>query len=136
MYVGLLLHLHRSECVPVAINANVTSVPKTIAFETPANDNDIYEDVSDLSSRGHKAGSGEKFHQDSEDDFVDNENDNSSDETEKSNDDQSNNGRSEDGKNYSYFLDQFHDQMDWYHVLNAHSNYSKKCCCCCCGRKN
>ena len=98
MFDGLLLHLQRSAFVPVAINANVTSVPKTIAFETPANDNDIYEDVSDLSSRGHKAGSGEKFHQDSEDDFVDNSNDKSSDETEKSNDDQSNNGRSEDGK--------------------------------------
>ena len=79
-----------------------------------------------MSSRAHKEGSGEKFHQDSEDDFVDNDNDNSSDETEKSNDDQSNNGRCEDGTNYSYFLDQFHDQMDWYHVLNAHSNYSEK----------
>jgi len=61
MYVGLLLHLQRSECVPVAINANVTLVPKTIAFETPANDNDIYEDVSNLSSRGHKQGPGEIF---------------------------------------------------------------------------
>jgi len=89
MYVGLLLHLQRSECVPVAINANVTSVPKTIAFETPANDNGIYEDVSDLSSRGHKQGSGEKCCQDSADDLVDNDNDKSSDVSEKSNEDQS-----------------------------------------------
>jgi len=121
MFVGLLLHLQRSECVPVAINANVSSVPKTIAFETPEDDNDIYDDLSDLSRRVHKEGSHENIQKDSEDDFFGNNNDKSSDETEKSNDTQSNNDRSEGGKNYTYFLDEFHDQMDWYHVLNAHS---------------
>ncbi len=98
MFFGLVLHLQRSECVPIAINANVSLVPKTIAFETPENDNDIYDDLSDLSSRVHKEGSHDKFQKNSEDDFIDNNNDKSSDITEKSNDDLSNSDRSEGGK--------------------------------------
>jgi len=98
MFVGLLLHLQRSECVPVAINANVSSVPKTIAFETPEDDNNIYDNLSDLSSRVHKEGSHENIQKDSEDDFFGDNNGKSSDQTEKSNDTQSNNDRSEGGK--------------------------------------
>jgi len=113
------LHLQRSECVPVAINANVISVPKTIAFETPEDDNDIYDNLSDLSSRVHKEGSHENIQKDSEDDFFGNNNDKSSDETEKMILSQT--MIDQKVRKLHLFLDQFHDQMDWYHVLNAHS---------------
>jgi len=124
MFVGLLLHLQRSECVPVAINANVSSVPKTIAFETPEDDTDIFDDLSDLSSRVHKEGSHEKIQKDSEDDIFGNNNEKSSDETEKMILSQT--MIDQKVRKLHLFLDQFHDQMDWYHVLNAHSQYSKK----------
>jgi len=122
-FVGLVLHLQRSECVAVARNANVPQVPHDIAFKRAAIGNQHDEDQWELHSNDDKSFMG--FNDNSEiknaktDKNIVIGKDDDMDENNEMYDNNSNQSVSSDD-------DSFHEEMDWYYVLENHDNYTKK----------
>jgi len=122
-FVGLVLHLQRSECVAVARNANVPQVPHDISFKRAAIGNQHDEDQWELHSNDDKSFMG--FNDNSEiknaktDKNIVIGKDDDMDENNEMYDNNSNQSVSSDD-------DSFHEEMDWYHVLENHDNYTGK----------
>jgi len=121
-FVGLVLHLQRSECVEIAHNANVPEVLHDTAFKRAAIDNHNDEDQWELHSNDV-----ESFMR------VNENNDKASSETdnnigvennyESKNDNEMYDNHSNQGNNSD--VESFCNIMDWYHVLENHGNYTK-----------
>ncbi len=122
-FVGLVLHLQRSECVAIACNANVPQVPHDIAFKRAAIDNQHDEDQWELHSNDDESFMGvndntEKANAEKDKIIGTGKNDDSDNENEMYDNNASQSNSSD--------VESFHEEMDWYHVLEYHENYTKR----------
>jgi len=122
-FVGLVLHLQRSECVAVARNANVPQVLHDISFKRAAIGNQHDEDQWELHSNDDESFMG--FNDNSE---IKNAKTDKNIAIGKDDDTDENNGMYDNNSNQSVSSDDdsFHEEMDWYHVLENHDNYTRK----------
>jgi len=122
-FVGLVLHLQRSECVAVARIANVPEVPHGIAFKRAETDNQNDEDQWELHSNDDESFMGVNDHLERKRKETDKNIDiRKNDDTGDSNEMYDNNSN----QSVSSDDESFHEEMDWYHVLKYHDNYTKK----------
>ena len=123
---GLVLHLQRSDCVAIARNVNVPNAPpQNIAFHHRARADDEEEDECNWEMNLHDK---EAVMQNNEKDGetcadVVNQNECDSDGDDNGGSDcYLKNSDDSDASDY----ESFHDEMDWYHVLNCHGCQRKK----------
>jgi len=122
---GLLLHLQRSECVSIARTVNVPNALQNIAFHDRAMDDDEEEDESNWEMNLNDKDAVMQNNENDGESCADvvNQNEFDSDDEDKGvNDSNVRNTNESDASDY----ESFHDQMDWYHVLNSHGSCRKK----------
>ena len=122
---GLLLHLQRSDCAAIARNVNVPNAPQNIAFHHRARDDDEEEDESNWEMNLHHEEAVMEQNDKDDETCADVLHQNlceSDGEGNGVNDSNFKNPNENDDSDY----ESFHDEMDWYHVLNCHGCQSEK----------